>query len=382
MAQGPLPLNVPFYDGREEAALLAALRAGRLGGGGAAMQRVEPRLARRFDIPNACLTTSCTHALELLTMVHDLGPGDEVILPSYAHSSAATAVLRQGARPVFADCLADEPHVDVGDVERRVTKRTRAVFAVHYGGIPSGAEALSELCRERGLLLLEDAAQAFDARHAGRACGTLGDGGAISFHETKNISCGEGGLLLLRDSDKARRAETLREMGTDRAQYRAGRAAGYTWLGPGSSFLPSDLLVSMLEVQLEKADQILARRRALFERYLELLKPVATQFEPVLPQVPPQATPNGHLFFVLLPDERTRTHCLEALKSEQIGAAPHFQALHDTPFGRSLRDEGEAPLPNAERIARRLLRLPLHPALTNDDQDRIVACLATASRSG
>jgi dTDP-4-amino-4,6-dideoxygalactose transaminase len=373
-----LPLSLPYLDQREESAVREVLQQGRIGGGGEALTRVEPRLADRFGSPFALLTTSCTHALELLAMLHGLGPQDEILVPSYAHSSAATAFLRQGARIVFADCLPDAPHLDPHDVESRITQRTRALCAMHYAGIPAQLAALEQVARRHGLLLFEDAAQAFDARHAGRACGTIGDGGAISFHETKNVTCGEGGLLLLRDADLAERALCMREMGTDRASYRSGRAPGYTWLESGSSFLPSELLVSILEVQLDKADEILAARRARFDRYVKRLTPAADAGLLELPEEPEEPTSfrgNAHVFYIVLPDADACERCLRGLRARGIGAAPHFEALHETPLGRRLQGEGSAPLPNAARMAKRLLRLPLHPRLSEEDQDRVIAGL-------
>jgi len=373
-----IPLSEPYTDSRETAALAAAAEAGRFQGGGPFMERVEERLRERLGARFALMMTSCTHALETCIAAHGIGAGDEVVIPSFTHPSSANAVLRAGARVVFADSLAGSPHMDPEDARRRVSSRTRAIMAVHYAGIPLGVDGLAQLCREEGLLLLEDAAQALDARFGGRACGTLGDGGCLSFHDTKNVVCGEGGVLLTDDEALAERATVIREMGTDRALFRAGRIPRYTWREVGSSFMPSELLMAFLEVQLEKADEILSRRRRLFDRYLRLLSDSRAAGRLVLPELPEGVESNGHVFYMALPDRRTRDRCLERLRERRIGVATHFEALHDTAFGRALV-RGDAPeLTRARRFADTLLRVPLHARMTDEQQDRIVAELESA----
>ncbi len=374
----PIPLQVPYTDRREVEALERCLASGKIGGGGPITERVESALCSRFSVESALLVTSCTHALELAFAAHGIGPGDEVIVPSLAHSALATAVLREGASVVFADCFPDRPSLDPADVERRITPRTRAVVVVHYAGIPIAIERMQELCTQRGLLLLEDAAQAFDSRWQGRACGTLGQGGAISFHETKNLSCGEGGVLLLSDPSAAERALRFREMGTNRAAFRAGRTTHYTWLDRGSSFLLSEILAAVLEVQIAKADRILALRRRLFARYTDLLAEAANAGEFRPPEVPEKSEPNAHVFYVLFPDGVQRDRVLAAMRERGILVAPHFESLHLSPFGRELaarRTTDGPPIEHAQSIAARLLRMPLHPRLSDAEQDRVVEVL-------
>ncbi len=378
MNERPLPLSEPYIDEREADAAAAAVRSGTFQGGGPHLARVEQTLRERFGARHALMTTSCTHALETCLAAHGVGEGDEVIVPTFTHTSTANAPLSQGARIVFADSMADSPHVDPAEVERKITDRTRAVIAMHYGGIPHGIAELRELCTDRGLILVEDAAQSFDARFGERYCGTLGDGGCISFHDTKNVCCGEGGLLLTDDDDLACEARIIREMGTDRAAFRNGGASRYTWRRIGSSYIPSDLLLAVLEVQLSKADEIFRLRRRGFDRYRELLAEAEEKGLLRLPVVPEGVEPNGHIFHVLLPDGETKGKCQKALNESGIGAAVHFHPLHSTPFGRTLTPEPPDAFPHATRHAETLLRLPLYARLSEGDQDRVVRQLLRA----
>lgn len=379
MKDDPVRLHVPITGRAEREALCEALERGRFAGGGDYLARVEARLRERFAVAHVLATTSCSHALETVFAALELRAGDEVILPAYTHPSTANAVLRQGARPVYADILADGPHLDPADVERRITERTRVVVAVHYGGISRGTDELERLCAERGMQLVEDAAQAFDARDAGRACGTIGIAGCISFHATKNLGCGEGGCVLTDDEALGRSATVVREMGTDRARFRAGEVARYQWQALGSSFLPSELLMALLLAQLERADAILAATVKAFDRYGEQLAGFAERTGYLLPRCPPTSAPNGHVFHVIFDGRETRDAARAFLAERGIESATHFEPLDTSAFGRQFARG--APLENTQRIANGLLRLPLHTRLSEDDQARVVDALeAFASR--
>ncbi len=261
-----IQLSSPWLDERESDRIARAL-AGRIGGDGPFCRKVEDRLAKRLQARHALLTTSCTHALELALLALGIGRGDEVIVPSFTFASTANAVLRVGATPVFADLEEESLALDPADVERRLTGRTAALLPVHYAGMAGPMGPLLEIASRRSLRVVEDAAQGFDAAWNGRPLGSIGDAGCLSFHETKNITCGEGGALLLRDDDVARRAEIIREKGTNRAAFLRGEVDKYTWVAEGSSYVLSDVLAAILDAQLDKADEIARRRGRVAARY-------------------------------------------------------------------------------------------------------------------
>jgi dTDP-4-amino-4,6-dideoxygalactose transaminase len=368
----PIPLSRADIGEEEIAAAVSALRSGHLGGDGPAARRVERWLAERLDVPHVLLTTSCTHALELALMALDIGPGDEVILPSFTFVSTANVVLRQGATPVFAEICADTYNLDPTDVARRITPRTRAILPVHYAGVGCDMDALVALARRHGLLLVEDAAQALNATYRGRPLGTLSDVGAFSFHATKNVTCGEGGALVTHREEIARRAEIMREKGTNRAAFLRGEVDKYTWVDAGSSFVIADVLAAILEAQLRRMDQLQAARARLAARYCEALEPLHLAGCLRLPAVPREAGPNWHLFHITLNTEAERDRCLQFLRARGIGAAFHFVPLHSSPFGRRLGGGELLDLPVTERVSGTLLRLPLYPQLTDMEAERVV----------
>ncbi len=368
-----IPLNRAQIGDEEIAAVTAALRAGHLAGDGPATHRVQHWLAERLGVTHVLLTTSCTHALELALMALGVGPGDEVILPSFTFVSTANVVLRQGARPVFAEIDAQTFNLDPDDVRGRITSRTCAIMPVHYAGVACAMDPLISLAEKHGLLILEDAAQALNATYKTRPLGTIGDAGGFSFHGTKNVTCGEGGALVMRDPDLARRAEIMREKGTNRAAFLRGEVDKYTWVESGSSFVMADLLAALLEAQLARMDELQAIRARLAAYYLNELDPLHRAGLLHLPHVPPEAKTNWHLFHFLVATEEERSRCLQHLRSRGIGAAFHFVPLHSSPFGRRLSDGEALDLPVTERVSRTLVRLPLFPGLTAAEAEHIVA---------
>ncbi len=375
-------LAMPDYDGRESEAVGQVLASGRLEGGGVWLDRCESELRDRFPGWIPLVTTSCTHALELMLMAHGIGPGDEVIVPAFTFTSTATCVLRQGARPVFADSLPNHPNVDPADILRRITPRTRAVITVHYGGVACDLSPIRSHLASRGILEFEDAAHAFGSSWNGKPCGTLGAAACFSFHGTKNITCGEGGALLLRNGDTADVALVGREMGTDRALYRMGRIFRYTWRAAGSSFLPPEISMAILSVQLSKSAEITSRRRACFARYDDALAGLEAEGRLVRPQIDrARMEHNAHIYFVLFPDTATRAACHERMRREGISTAVHYDALDRTPFGRTLCNPDHRPCVNAAAFSDRLLRLPIHSRLDERAQARVVDAL-TQSLSG
>jgi dTDP-4-amino-4,6-dideoxygalactose transaminase len=371
--------HVPWFDERELEGVRGAL-AGRVAGDGPVGRRVEERLAAALATQRVLLTTSCTHAMELALLALGIGAGREVICPSFTFVSTANAVLRVGARPVFADIEDRTLGLDPEDVERRVTPRTAAVMPVHYTGVAPDMEALLDLARRHRLKVVEDAAQALGARWRGRPLGTLGDAGCFSFHESKNITCGEGGALVTADPELTRRAEIIREKGTNRAAFIRGEVDRYTWVAEGSSYVLSDVLAAILDAQLDKLPEVAARRAAVVARYRAGLESWATRTGVRLPPELPDREPNHHVFPLLYPDGAARDAALASLRERGVMASFHYVPLHSAPQGRAIGAADH--LPVTDRVAATLLRLPLHPLLDEADVDYVIDCVRGTGEPG
>jgi dTDP-4-amino-4,6-dideoxygalactose transaminase len=373
-----VPYHVPWLDERELEAVRVAF-GGRVAGDGPIGRRVERRLAESLGARRVLLTTSCTHAMELALLALGIGAGQEVVCPSFTFVSTANAVLRAGAHPVFADIEDVTLGLDPADVERRITSRTTAILPVHYAGVAPDMDALLTLCRDRALKVVEDAAHALGARWRGRALGTLGDAGCFSFHESKNITCGEGGAIALADPEVAQRAEVIREKGTNRAAFLRGEVDKYTWVTEGSSFVLSELLAAVLEAQLDKQPEIDARRAAVVARYRAGLADWADRVGVRLPPELPDRDANHHIFHLLYPDGRRRDEALSALRTRGVMASFHYVPLHSAPQGRAI-GAGDVSLPVTDRVAATLLRLPLHPRMSEADVDYVVEAVRETGR--
>lgn len=366
-----LPLHRPWFGNEEAEAVGRVLSDGHVAGDGARGRELERLLREATGARGVLAVNACTAALEMAVEAAGLGPGDEVILPSFTFVSTANAVLRAGASPVFADI---DPHrwtLDPADVRRRLTARTRAIMPMHYAGMVCDMEAIDEIAAARGLLLIEDAAHGVNASYRGRALGTLGAMGALSFHETKDLVCGEGGALLVRDDERLMHAaEILREKGTDRTAFLRGERDKYTWVGLGSSWVLSDILAAVAIEQIRKLPEITRRKTAQAERLLEALAPYRAAVQ--LPTVPAGCRPNWHVFAVLV-DPARRDWVLRALRAEGIGAAFHYVPLHSAPFARDSDTITPVDLPITDRVAASLVRLPISAAFSDADSDDVVA---------
>ncbi|HET7746341.1 MAG TPA: dTDP-4-amino-4,6-dideoxygalactose transaminase, partial [Vicinamibacteria bacterium] len=318
----PISLTRPSIDEREAARMAEALR-GRTAGNGPFGRRVEARLSRLLGGRPVLLTTSCTHALELALLALGVGPGQDVVVPSFTFVSTANAVLRCGARPVFADIAEDTLGLDPADVRRRLTSVTTAMIPVHYAGVACDMDGLLALAAERGLKVVEDAAHGLAASFRERPLGTLGHAGCFSFHETKNVTCGEGGAVVFRRLEDAAQAEIVREKGTNRSAFLRGEVDRYTWVAEGSSYVLADLLAAMLDAQLDKLDAIQARRAAVAARYRAELADWARAQGARLTPVLPHRRSSDHLFYVLLADEKDRDRLLDALRRRGVLATFH-----------------------------------------------------------
>ena len=307
----------------------------------------------------------------MTAMLAGIGPGDEVIMPSYTFVSTANAFVLRGAVPVFVDIRADTCNLDETLVEAAITDRTRAIVAVHYAGVACAMDALKEIARRHQLLLIEDAAQGVMARYKGQALGAIGDFGTYSFHETKNVTCGEGGALLVKAPDAAQRAEIIREKGTNRSQFFRGQVDKYTWVDVGSSYLPGELVAAFLWAQLQEAETITAARLAIWARYHALLAPLEAAGLLRRPVVPADCEHNAHMYYVVLAPHIDRQQVLAGLRAAGVNAVFHYVPLHSSPAGRQFgRVHGS--LAVTDRVGEQLLRLPLWIGLTAEAQEDVV----------
>lgn len=369
-----VPFHVPFLGEEETQAAAAALRAGSIGGGGAYSRQVEAQLRAVLKIPHVFFVTSCTHALELALMALGIGPGDEVILPSFTFPSTATCVLRQGAIPVFADVASDTWIMGAEEVSRCVSAKARAAILVHYAGQPAAVQEIAARLPS-GCRIVEDAAHAFGAMtEDGRPVGTLGDAGCFSFHATKNLTCGEGGALVLSDPDVAHRAECIREKGTNRSQFLRGEIDRYSWVSEGSSYVASDLLAAILMEQLKKSALIAERRRAIWHRYAQRLALLAARGGFQLPVLRPGVQSSYHIFAIAVAADR-RDGLRQELLRRGIETTSHYVPLHTSPYWRHATGGRQQPLPVTERISRSLLRLPIYPGLEPAQQELVIDAL-------
>lgn len=366
-----IPFNRPCIVGSELTYVGQSVAGGHASGDGPFGRRAQILMEDRFDARRILLTTSCTSALEIAALLCDLQAGDEVILPSYTFVSTANAAVLRGAKPVFVDIRPDTLNIDERLIEAAVTPRTRAIFPIHYAGVACEMDEIMAIAKRHDLWVVEDAAQGVFAKYKGQWLGTIGHMGCYSFHETKNFSCGEGGALVINDPRLERRAEILREKGTNRTQFLRGQVDKYTWVDIGSSYVLSDMLAAFLVGQLENMEKITARRGEIYDRYASILAPLVECGMIGAPSVPQHCTTNYHMFYILAADLDERTALIAHLRQAGILAVFHYVPLHSSPFARSL-GVPQASLPVTEDASSRLLRLPMYFDLT----DREVAEIA------
>jgi dTDP-4-amino-4,6-dideoxygalactose transaminase len=352
-----IPFNRPSLVGREMDYIREALALSQLAGDGVFTKRCNALIREKTGSAAALLTHSCTAALEMAAILCDLGPGDEVIMPSFTFVSTANAVVLRGATPVFVDIDPRTLNIDPAQVARAITPRTRAITTVHYAGVIAEMDSLAEIARAHRLLLVEDAAQAYGSTYRGRQAGSLGDMAAFSFHETKNIIAGEGGALVLNRPELIERAEIIREKGTNRSRFFRGQVDKYSWVDMGSSFLPGELVAAFLTAQLEEEERIRATRLALWQRYDEAFRPLAGKGRIGAPFIPEHTTTNGHIYYLLLRDLNDRTAFIDHMKVDEITTPFHYVPLHSAEAGRRF-GRAAGPMTVTDQIADRLARLP------------------------
>ena len=400
-----IPFNKPHLTGKETEYIRQAFKAGKLSGNGEFTKRCQAFFEKRYGFKKCLLTTSGTDALEMAALLTGVGPGDEVIVPSYTFVSTALAFLRCGAKVVFADSREDEPNIDATKIEALITQRTKVIAPVHYAGCACDMDAIMEIANRHDLLVVEDAAQAVDSWYESgvgsrsrtkegsnsavrlqttttanrQALGSIGHLGCFSFHETKNIISGEGGMLTINDERFIRRAEIIWEKGTNRAEFFRGEVNKYGWVDIGSSFLPAEAVAAFLWAQLEHLGEIQAERRRLWQNYWNFFIDLKSNNRTIeqssnfqLPKVPEYATNNAHMFYLLFPDLAKRSDFIAKMKARDILTVFHYLPLHSSAYYEKHHD-GRA-LPNCDRYADTLVRLPLYYGLA-PDQDRVFAAI-------
>jgi dTDP-4-amino-4,6-dideoxygalactose transaminase len=365
-----IPFNRPFATGDEFRYIREAIDKMHLSGNGLFGRRCARWLEEQLGCDRALLTSSCTSALELATLVAGVGPGDEVIMPSFTFVTTASSVALRGAVPVFVDIRGDTLNIDERLVEAAITPRTRAILPVHYAGVACEIEQLLAIAERHGLTMIEDAAQGISSSYFGRALGTVGDLGCLSFHETKNLTCGEGGALLVNRADWVNRAEVIQEKGTNRNQFLRGETDRYTWIDLGSSFLMSDINAAFLWAQIQHSEDICARRMAVWRKYHERFETLEDAGVLTRPRIPAGCDHNAHMYYLLLDGRERRDRLIATLASKNIHALFHYVPLHSSPAGKRFgRTAGE--LAVTDRTSESLVRLPLWVGMGEADVERV-----------
>jgi dTDP-4-amino-4,6-dideoxygalactose transaminase len=368
-----IPFNRPFTTGDEFGYIQQAIDNLHLSGNGPFTERCSQWLQQQLGSERVLLTFSCTSALEMAMLVARIGPGDEVIVPSYTFPTTAGAVALRGATPVFVDIRPDTLNLDETLLEDAITPRTRAIVPVHYAGVGCDMDAILAIAQRHQLAVIEDAAQGISAAWRERPLGSLGDLGCLSFHETKNLTCGEGGALLVNRSDWVQRAEILQEKGTNRSQFLRGQVDKYTWVDLGSSFLTSEINAAFLWAQIEHSGKIFARRMAIWETYNERFAALEERGLLRRPTIPTDCAHNAHMYYLLLPTRAARDRFIKRLAARRVEAHFHYIPLHSSTAGQRF-GEARGELPVTDRVSDTLVRLPLFISMGAEDVERV--CLA------
>jgi dTDP-4-amino-4,6-dideoxygalactose transaminase len=370
-----IPFNKPFLTGKETTYIQEAVASGKISGDGVFTKKCHDFFEEKFGFKKVLLTTSCTDALEMAAILINIQPGDEVIIPSYTFVSTCNAFVLRGASIVFVDSNKDNPNIDVSKIESLITTRTKAIVPVHYAGIACDMDKIMDIARKYNLFVVEDAAQAIDSYYTGadgvkRPLGSIGHLGAFSFHETKNIISGEGGMLAINDLQFATRAEIIREKGTNRSAFFRGEVDKYGWVDIGSSFLPSEIIAAFLFAQLENLASIQQKRKDIWQQYWDGLQGSQGRYQFLLPQIPPFATNNGHMFYLVFQNIDERTNTINRCKQKDIFPVFHYLSLHKSPYYNNKNNR--AWLPQADRYSDTLLRLPFFYEMTDQQINKVI----------
>ncbi len=374
-----IPFNKPSFTGLELEYIKSSVLSGKISGDGLYTKKCHDLMERVFGAKKVLLTTSCTHSLELASILIDLKEGDEVIAPSYTFVSTVNSFMLRGAKPVFVDIRLDTKNIDESLIEEKITSKTKAIVPVHYAGVSCNMDKINDIAKKHNLYVVEDAAQGVNAMYKNNFLGTIGTFGCYSFHETKNFICGEGGALVINDERFIERAEIVREKGTNRSKFFRGEIDKYTWVDIGSSYLPSDVLAAFLYAQLENMDKINSIRKNIFDRYYKGLHDLEKEGKIQLPVIPHDCVSNYHMFYIMLENEIQRNDLINHLKQQGITSVFHYVPLHSSPMGLQLGFK-EGDLPVTENISRRLLRLPFYNDMTEEEQDYVIDSIGSFLR--
>ncbi|MBS0424255.1 MAG: dTDP-4-amino-4,6-dideoxygalactose transaminase [Proteobacteria bacterium] len=375
-----IPFNKPHMSGKELYYIADAHFHNILAGDGPYTKKCHQWLETHTGSAKVLLTHSCTAALEMSSLLFNIQPGDEIIMPSYTFVSTANAFVLRGGVPVFVDIREDTLNIDEQLIEQAITPRTKVIVPIHYAGVSCEMDTILSIAVRHNLKIVEDAAQGVMSTYKGRSLGSIGHLGAYSFHETKNVISGEGGCLLINDPSLTHQAEIIREKGTNRSQFFRGHVDKYTWQDVGSSFLPGELISAFLWAQLEEAEQITKHRLDLWDEYHQLLEPLENQGLLRRPIIPDGCLHNAHMYYVLLSNEFSRDKVLQKMKDEGIGAIFHYIPLHSAPAGKKFgRVSGE--MKNTNSCAERVIRLPLWIGLSQTQQQKVVTTLENAIKN-
>ncbi|MDR2010395.1 MAG: dTDP-4-amino-4,6-dideoxygalactose transaminase [Bacteroidales bacterium] len=370
-----IPFNKPYLTGKETLYIEEAVRSGKISGNGAFTKKCQQFFEETYRFKKCLLTTSCTDALEMAAILCNIGPGDEVIVPSYTFVSTALAFVRQGAKIIFADSSSDQPNIDENLIEPLITQKTKAIVLVHYAGVACNMDIIMEIAGKHNLIVIEDAAQAIDSFYVDkngkkRALGSIGHLAAFSFHETKNIISGEGGMLCVNDERFIKRSEIIWEKGTNRAEFFRGEVNKYGWVDTGSSFLPSEIIAAFLWAQIENLDNIQKKRAQIWNTYNSGLRLLEENRFIFLPKIPEYATNNAHMFYIICSSLKERTELINFLRSNNILSVFHYLSLYKSEFYQNKYDG--KPLQYSDFYEDRLLRLPLYYELSEENVNLII----------
>ncbi len=366
-----IKFNIPIFNEKSLEYVNDVFKEKHVSGDGKYTKLCNEYMRKKLNCTEALLMHSGTAALEMAAIIADLKPGDEVIMPSYTFCSTANAFVLQGAVPVFVDIRADTLNLDETKIEAAITKKTKAIVPVHYAGVACEMDTIKAIAEKHHLLVIEDAAQGYDAYYKNKPLGTIGDMGCFSFHETKNIMAGEGGLFVTNNAEYAERAEIIREKGTNRSKFFRGQVDKYTWVDKGSSYLPSDIVAAYLYSILEVADDIQEKRRKIWQRYMNAFEQIEKQGKVRRPIIPTECSNNAHMFYLLLNDLETRTKFIAYLKENEIAAPFHYIPLHSAPAGQKYcRTPFDMSITN--KVSDTLVRLPLYYDLSEAEQTKVI----------